>query len=126
VLVDTLGLILVPPAKIADSVDARQLKECFFRALSRRRLEHGWDEGGYTGSLVAWAQGLWRSTLETVMRTRHYAFRKLPRRWVVEQTFGWLGRYRWFNPDYKRQTYTGEVMVYPAMIRLVVPRVAML
>ena len=46
------------------------------------------------------------------------AFRVLPRRWVVERTFKWLGRYRWLNRDHERQAQTGEAMVYLAMIRL--------
>jgi putative transposase len=51
-------------------------------------------------------------------------FRVLPRRWVVERTFGWLGRYRRLNRDYERQAHTGEVMVYLAMIRLMLARLA--
>ena len=48
----------------------------------------------------------------------------LPRRWVVERTFGWLGRYRRLNRDYERQGLTGETIVYVAMIRLMLARLA--
>jgi putative transposase len=48
----------------------------------------------------------------------------LPRRWVVERTFGWLGRHRRLNRDYERQARTGETMVYVAMIRLMLARLA--
>ena len=44
-------------------------------------------------------------------------------RWVVERTFGWLGRYRRLNRDYERQAHTGEMMVYLAMIRLMLVRI---
>jgi len=50
----------------------------------------------------------------------------LPRRWVVERTFGWLGRYRRLSKDYERQAKTGETMVYLAMIRLMLARVGRL
>lgn len=127
VLTDTLGLILlvmVLPANIQDRLAARQLLEKFFGPQSRRRLKHVWADGGYAGTLVAWAKKLWRCTVEIVKRTDQHTFRVLPRRWVVERTFGWLGRYRRLNRDYERQAHTGEVMVYVAMIRLMLTRLA--
>ena len=59
-----------------------------------------------------------------VKRTDAHTFRVLPRRWVVERTFGWLGRSRRLNRDYERQAQTGETMVYLAMIRLMLVRSA--
>lgn len=55
-------------------------------------------------------------------RTEAHTFRVLPRRWVVERTFGWLGRYRRRNRDYERQSPSSETMVYVAMIRLMLAR----
>jgi len=57
-------------------------------------------------------------------RSQLHTFRLIPRRWVVERTFGWLGRYRRLNRDYERQAQTGEAMVYLAMIRLMLARLA--
>jgi putative transposase len=48
----------------------------------------------------------------------------LPRRWVVERTFGWLGRYRRLNRDYERQAQTGEIIDFVAMIRLMLAHLA--
>jgi putative transposase len=127
VLVDTLGLmllVLVLPANIQDRDAARQLLETFFGQKSRRGLKHIWADGGYAGALVAWALKLWRCTVEIVKRTEAHTFRVLPRRWVVERTFGWLGRYRRLSRDYERQAQTGETMVYLAMIRLMLTRLA--
>jgi putative transposase len=129
VLVDTLGLILlvlVLPANIQDRDAARQLLERFYGAHRRRTVKHIWADGGYAGTLLAWAQRLWRCTVEIVKRTDARGFRVLPRRWVVERTFGWLGRYRRLNRDYERQTHTGETMIYVAMIRLMLARLARL
>jgi transposase len=62
--------------------------------------------------------------VEIVKRTELHTFTVLPRRWVVERTFGWLGRYRRLNRDYERQTRTAETMVQIAMIRLMLARLA--
>jgi putative transposase len=126
-LVDTLGLVLlvmVLPANIQDRDAARQLLETFFARKTRRRVKRIWADGGYAGALVEWTLRLWRCAIEIVKRTDAHTFRVLPRRWVVERTFGWLGRYRRLNRDYERQAQTGETMVYVAMIRLMLARLA--
>ena len=51
-------------------------------------------------------------------------FQLLPKRWVVERTFGWFGRYRRLSKDYEYVTQTSEAMIYVAMIRLMVHRLA--
>jgi len=116
-----LLLALVLPANIQDRDAARQLLTSFFGQTARCRVKHIWADGGYAGALVAWARQLWRCTLEIVKRTDAHTFKVLARRWVVERTFGWLGRYR---RDYERQAQTGEVMIYLAMIRLMLARLA--
>ena len=124
-LVDTVGLILgvrVLPANIQDRDGAKQLLTPVFATARRRHVKHIWADGGYTGALVAWARTVWKCTIEIVKRTELHIFRVLPRRWVVERTFGWLGRYRRLNRDYERQAETGETMVYMAMIQLMLTR----
>jgi putative transposase len=126
-LVDTMGLVLlalVLPAHIQDRDGVRQLLARFFGQPARPQVKHIWADCGYAGALVDWARQLWRCTVEIVKRSDLHTFRVLPRRWVVERTFGWLGRYRRLNRDYERQAYTGEVMVYLAMIRLMLARLA--
>jgi len=127
VLVDTLGLVLlvlVLPANVQDRDAARQLLAQFFGQKRQRRVRHIWADGGYAGALVAVAKKLWRCTIEIVKRSEAHTFKVLPRRWVVERTFGWLGRYRRLHRDYERQAETGETMIYVAMIRLMVARLA--
>ena len=51
-------------------------------------------------------------------------FGDLPRRWVVERTFSWLGQNRRMSKDYKRLAETSEAFVYVAMTRLMVRRLA--
>ena len=62
--------------------------------------------------------------IEIVKRTELHTFKVLPRRWVVERTFGWLNRSRRLSRDYERQAQTGETMVYLALIRLMLNRLA--
>ena len=125
ILVDTIGLVLlvmVLPANIQDRDEAKQLLAAFFSQKTRRRVKHIWADGGYTGTLLERARKLWRCTVEIVKRSELHTFKVLPRRWVVERTFGWLGRYRRLSRDYERQATTGETMVYLAMIRLMLTR----
>ena len=127
ILVDVLGLVLqvlVLPANIQDRNAARQLLAQYYPQSPRRRVKQIWADGGYAGALVVWARQCWRCTVEIVKRTQAHGFKVLPRRWVVERTFGWLGRYRRLNRDYERQAQTGEIMVYVAMIRLMLARLA--
>jgi putative transposase len=48
----------------------------------------------------------------------------LPKRWVVERTFSWLGQNRRLSKDYERLPETGEALIYVAMSRLMVRRLA--
>ena len=125
ILVDRIGLLLlvmVLPANIQDRDGAKELLSAFFGQKTRRRVKHIWADGGYAGALLEWSQKMWRCTIEIVKRSDLHTFKVLPRRWVVERTFGWFGRYRRLGRDYERQARTGETMVYLAMIRLMLAR----
>jgi putative transposase len=50
------------------------------------------------------------------------AFTVLPRRWVVERSFAWLGRYRRMSKDYEYLTTSSEALIYAAMSRLMLRR----
>ncbi len=124
ILVDTLGLVLmvmVMPANVQDRDGARQLlKRCSGTYKALRLI---WGDGGYAGQLVNWVQRQLGCLLEIVKRSDDVrGFKVLPRRWVVERTFGWFGRYRHLSRDYERLTASGEVMVYLAMTRLMLRR----
>jgi putative transposase len=52
------------------------------------------------------------------------AFTVLPRRWVIEQTIAWIERYRRMSKDYEYLTESSEAMIYLAMTRLMLKRLA--
>ena len=82
-----------------------------------------WADGGYANavdnSLLAWAKEKLGVLLEIVKRSDDVkGFQVLPRRWVVERTFGWLVRNRRLARDYERLTTNSEAMIKLATIRL--------
>lgn len=81
-----------------------------------------WVDGGYEGDNArqqARAKGI---ELITVKRSEP-KFKILPRRWVVERTFAWLGRNRRLSKDYEYKTNTSESMLYLGMSRLILRRI---
>ena len=123
-LVDTLGLLLVlvvTAASVSDPAGAREVFKRLGGACKKRRLI--WVDGTYRGPLVAWVAEHRRFWLCPVCRPEgSKGFTLLPRRWVVERTFGWLSWSRRLSKDYEESTSSSEAMIYVAMIRLMVRR----
>ncbi len=89
------------------------------------RLKLIWGDGGYAGKLVSWAMDFAGWILEIVRRPKDAkGFVVLPRRWVVERTFAWLGRYRRLSKDYEELPETSEAMILIAMVNLMSRRLA--
>jgi putative transposase len=128
ILVDTLGLLLVVvvhSAGVQDRDGAKRVLEVVRSSYSRLRLI--WADSIYTGGLRDW---LWqlrsqrKIRLEMIKRKdKIKGFAVQPRRWVVERTFGWFGRYRRLSKDYETLPESSEAMIYLAMIRLMLTRI---
>jgi putative transposase len=102
------------------------------------RLRLVWADMGYRGErLKQWIEGECGWVLEIVTRPSKWgcypkdvepppmpAFTVLRRRWVVERTFAWIGRYRRMSKDYEYLTASSEAMIYLAMTRLMLRRLA--
>jgi len=124
--VDTLGLILAVVVHAADIQD-RDGAKLVLRKMRKLypRLKLIWADGGYAGKLIEWTKTLGGWVLEIVKRSDDVAgFAVLPRRWVVERTFGWIGRYRRMSKDYETLPASSEAMIYLAMINLMVHRLS--
>jgi len=123
-VVDTLGLVLAVVVHAANVQDRDGAKLVLQKLVGRfPRLTLIWADGGYTGQLIAWTKQLANWTLEIVKRSDDlHTFQVLPKRWIVERTLGWLGRYRRLSKDYEELTASSEAMVHIAMIRLMLRR----
>ena len=100
IVVDTLGLLLAVVVHPADIQDREGAKLVLPKLRGRRpRLQLIWAAAGDAGRLVPWVQDQLGWGLAIVRRPRgHQRFAVLPHRWVVERTFGWLGRCRRLRP----------------------------
>ena len=128
-LVDTLGLLMkvvVTAGSVQDRDGAKRLLEDLSTAEDLiQRLELIWADGGYRGALVDWVEETFGWRLEIVKKPEDLVgFQVLPRRWVVERTFGWLVRQRRLARDYERLPESSEAFIYAAMIRLMIRTLA--
>lgn len=123
-MVDTVGMILAVVVHSADIQDRDGGRIAFTRlAQSFPRLRLVWADGAYAGEFVEWARGFFGYLVEIVRRPKEQrGFVVLPRRWVVERTFGWLGRYRRLSKDYEGAPASSEAVILIAMINLMVHR----
>ena len=125
IVVDTLGLlliVLVHSASIPDGNGGKLVLQKLFDSIKRSvfnrwcRLKLIWADGAYA-NIADWVKPQLGWTLETILRPKNVkGFVVLPRRWVVERTFGWLGRYRRLSRDFEHQPRSSEAMVYAASI----------
>ena len=115
--------VVVHPADMQDRDGAKlalhRLQRCF------PRLQLLWADAGYAGQLIEWVRTWTGWTLEIVKRARNsHQFEVLPRRWVVERTFAWLGRCRRLSKDFEALCETTEAWINIAMIQLMLRRLA--
>lgn len=123
-VVDTLGLLLAVAVHAADAQDRDGAKLVLAKLVGRfPRLRLIWADGGYAGHLVDWAQRAGGWMLSIVRREPDvHQFRVLPRWWVVERTFAWLGRCRRLSKDYEALPATSKAWIHLAMIHLMLRR----
>jgi transposase len=124
--VDTEGFLLrvwVHAADLADNAAAAWWLAIVAAAFPTLRLL--WADGAYQGGWGARLEQLCGITLVIVSKLAgQVGFVVLPRRWVVERTFAWLGRNRRLSKDYEELTECAETWIYLASIRLLTTRIA--
>jgi len=121
-----MGLILAIVVHSANVQDRDGVRLVLAKLGGRfPRLKLIWADGGYAGKLIDWVQTTYGWVLEVVKRGDDVkGFQVLPRRWVVERTFGWLGRYRRLSKDYEALPESSEALIHIAMINLMLHRLA--
>ena len=127
IITDTVGNLLevvVHAADIQDRDGAKLVLEKLTVATKAHLLKI-WADGGYRGRLIDWVQEKLEIILEIVARAPNQkGFQVLPRRWVVERTFAWLGRYRRLSKDYEKCLKSSEGVIYIASIHSMMRRLA--
>jgi putative transposase len=125
ILVDTLGLLLVLVVHAANIQDYDGARQVLQQAPAKsNRLQKVIADGIYPkNGLVEWVKQQFRFILEIVTRDQaQKGFVVLPKRWIVERTFAWLGRNRILSKEYEHLTQTSESDVYIASIRMMLRR----
>lgn len=128
ILVDALGMLLgvdVLPANTPERAGAQTLLEPLLPRF--RSLRKMWVDGGYSGpDFSGWLrQQSPQLHAEVIKRTDDVrGFRVLPKRWVVERTFGWLMRHRRLVRDYEKTESSAVGWILVALIRVMLGRLA--
>jgi len=119
IITDTVGNLLEVVVHAADVQDRDGAKLVLKKltAATKAHLQKIWADGGYRGRLIDWVREQLAIVLEVVTRDPDQkGFQVLPRRWVVERTFAWLGRYRRLGKDYEKCRKSSEGVIYIASI----------
>ncbi|MBD2542117.1 IS5 family transposase [Coleofasciculus sp. FACHB-SPT36] len=127
IVVDSQGLligVLVTEANASERLGAVVVLDEAKEKLSK--LEVIWVERGYSGKNFANAveQVCGDGVRVEVLARNSQTFEQLPKRWIVERTFGWLNRFRRLSKDYEAYSEVSEAMIYGSLIRLMVRRLA--
>lgn len=126
VVVDTDGRLLMvnlTPAGISDSAGARMILE----ATAKRWpwMKHLFADGAYDRTKLMDKAAFLDFVIEVVRRVdTEPGFKVVPRRWVVERTFGWLTRWRRLVRDYEQRIDVSEAMIHVAMGSLLLRRIS--
>lgn len=129
IVVDTMGLllsVLVTTGDVQDKPGGQQLLTQLQQHLHLPRLKLLWADAGYRGQPFAdWVKNAFGWVWQVVKRNDDVkGFQVLPRRWVVERTFGWLNNYRRLSKDFEEWPTTSEALIYLAMSHIMLKRLA--
>jgi transposase len=128
-LVDPLGVLLavaVTAASVHDRDGAKRILAVLRHTFSRWR--HSWADGAYTGPLGSGVRALRQYRPIRLEITKRAAaikgFVVIPKRWIVERTFGWFNRYRRLSKDDERLPDTSTASIQVTMIHGMIRRLA--
>ena len=69
-------------------------------------------DGGYKQGVIDWGKAMFGYLIEVVKRPHLHTFKVLPKRWIVERTFGWFNWQRRLSRDYEHNPKTSEAMLH--------------
>ena len=128
-LVDSLGLLLKVVVSEANAGERLLAAYTLMELLEERpelleKVEVIWVDSGYDGDKFALSVWLMIQAHVEVIRRTNQEFQVLPKRWVVERTFGWFNQYHRLSKDYERLTEMSEAAIYAVMTRIMLRRLA--
>ncbi len=84
---------------------------------------HVFVDGNYDGPFIGWAKTCCNYRLQVVVKPpQQKGFSPLPRHWVVERTFAWLGQWRRLAKDYEQAPQSEESFIHMAMMGIMLNR----
>lgn len=127
-IVDTLGLLLAVVVHRADIDERKGAKFVLARLYKFRsdypRLNVIFADAGYCGEFELVVKKTFGWLLKIIRRPFGVKmFKLLPKRWVIERTFGWLAAQRRLSADYERSVKVSEAMIQVAMIRIMIKKI---
>jgi len=126
IAVDTLGLmwaLAVHAAHISETRGARLILIRLYQVCPG--LKKIFVDGGYFKGIIEWGLAMFGYLVEVVKRSdAAKGFQLLPKRWIVERTFGWLNWYRRLAKDYEHNPRNSEALITLAMIKIMAKRLA--
>jgi transposase len=128
IAVDTLGHLLALKVTAASEQDRAQVAELVGRIqeVTGQTVEVAFVDQGYTGEAAAEQAQANEIRLEVVKHTEaKKGFVLLPRRWVVERSFAWLGRFRRLARDYERLAKVLAGWHWLAFLTVLLPRLGL-
>ena len=129
-ILDTFGLLIAVSIVAASTPEREGAKKLFSKVKEKEkqqpRLIRIFADGGFNGKdFIKSIMDLFGLIIEVVLRPQEVKeFPILPKRWVVERTYGWFNWWRRLNKDYEVLPETSETFIYIGMIRLMLRRLA--
>lgn len=123
-MVDHLGLLIAGVISAANCSEREGLDVLLYFHRQGHLPKKIFADQGYTGEEIRDQIKRYGIELETVKRRERKGFVLEARRWIVERTFAWLGKFRRLSKDYELITATSMSMIYLAMSRLMAKRIA--
>lgn len=126
-LVDSLGLVM--KVIVAEASGSERVLAAY--ALMELKLENPsvlekvvllWVDAGYCGDKFALAIWLMMQAKVEVIKRSDKDFQVLPKRWIVERTFGWFNSYHRLSKDYEKLPEMSEAAIYAVMTRIMLRR----
>ena len=126
-IVDSLGLLLKVVVSEGNAGERVLAAYALMELVEERpelleKVEVMWVDSGYDGDKFALSVWLMIQAHVQVMRRTEKEFEILPKRWVVERTFGWFNQYRRLSKDYERLPEMSEAAIYAVMTRIMLRR----